>query len=166
MLRGLFTNRGVRNLLAPGLRPGETIHVPTGETMPLWRAAERYQRGRYRGRGRGRRALRDRVIARLGRERPESLGVRAVLANSFERIHRSNLVAMGILPILIPDHAHPARLDLQPGDRIEVHADMEGLVPRGPVAITVLRKGGANESISAVAAVETQAEIDLLRFGG
>ncbi|MDX9861137.1 MAG: aconitate hydratase AcnA, partial [Rhodospirillales bacterium] len=130
MLRGLFTNGSVRNLLAPEIPPGSTVHAGTGEVMPLFRAAERYRTegvstvivaGERYGMG----SSRDWAAKGVG-----LLGVRAVLALSFERIHRSNLIGMGILPLKLPADASPRTLALAPGDEIEVDAPLAGLAPR------------------------------------
>src|SRR6185437_11522460 len=99
MLRGLFTNRSVRNLLGGGISPGATIHARSGDELPLWRAAERY-------------AAEDTPVVIVAGERygmgssrdwaakgVALLGVRAVLALGFERIHRSNLIGMGVVPL-------------------------------------------------------------------
>ena len=94
------------------------------------------------------------------------LGIRAVLANSFERIHRSNLIGMGILPLRFPSGVSPFTLTLVPGDQIEIEAGAESISPRCQVRVRVLRAGGAVESIAATAAVETQLEAELLRAGG
>jgi aconitate hydratase len=94
------------------------------------------------------------------------LGVRAVIAPSFERIHRSNLIGMGILPIRLADGWGPARLALRPGDRIEVDSTPDALAPRAAVPVTIVRASGERESVPATAAVETRFEVELLRDGG
>ena len=128
-MRGLFTNRSVRNLLCPEAPPGWTVHVPSGEPLPLYRAAERYRAegvptiivaGRHYGAG----SSRD-----WAAKGTALLGARAVLANSFERIHRSNLIGMGVLPLELPAEHHPSSLALQPGDRFEFAVDLSQLVP-------------------------------------
>jgi len=166
MLRGLFTNRTVRNELAPAIPPGSTIHAPSGDTLPLWRAAERYRSeglpvlviaGERYGTG----SSRDWAAKGLG-----LLGVRAVLAMSFERIHRSNLIGMGILPLRLPPDRHPSALRLAPGDRIEIDALPERLAPRGAVSVAIHRRGGEVVQFTATAAVETALEVEILRTGG
>ncbi|WP_348771469.1 aconitate hydratase AcnA [Azospirillum sp. SYSU D00513] len=166
MLRGLFTNRAVRNLLDPTLPAGQTIHAPTGERMALWRAAERYaEEGRpvviVAGERYGMGSSRDWAAKGVG-----LLNARAVLAVGFERIHRSNLVGMGILPLRLPAEFHPERLGLKPGDRIEVAAEAEGLTPRAAVPVTIRRASGETQEFTAQAAVETSLEVTLLRMGG
>jgi aconitate hydratase len=166
MVRGLFTNRAVRNLLGPDLTAGLTVHVPSGDRLPAWRAAERYRRegtplvlvaGHRYGAG----SSRD-----WAAKGPALLGVRAVLAASFERIHRSNLVGMGVLPLRLPEGMHPRQLALVPGDRVEVEAAAERLEPRGRVPVRLLRAAEGSSSFEAVAEVETAREVTVLRSGG
>ena len=90
------------------------------------------------------------------------LGVRAVLACSFERIHRSNLIGMGILPVQLT--AGP--LEVQVGDRIQVVAEPDQLAPRAQMSVACLKANGDVVPVEARLAVETQFEIELLRAGG
>ena len=166
MLRGLFTNRSVHNLLDPNLPPGSTLHVGSGSTMPLYLAAQLYESegtslvvvaGERYGTG----SSRDWAAKGLW-----LLGVRAVLAQSFERIHRSNLIGMGILPLQLP-----MQLDLSRHDTLEVRADPAMLAPGGQVPVVIRRAGVAGatateQSFMAMAAIETALEIELLAEGG
>ena len=166
MLRAAFHNRSVRNALAPHAPVAHTLHVPSGEVVPLWEAAARYQQANQpvvivAGHRYGTGSSRD--WAAKGQR---LLGVRAVIASSFERIHRSNLIGMGILPLRLPEGTGPAELALQPGDRIEIDAAPEQLKPRGAIAATILRADGTHAPLALTAAVETRFEIDLLRDGG
>jgi aconitate hydratase len=161
MLRGLFANSSVRNLLAPNIPPGSTIHAATGDILPLRLAAERYHAAResvvvIAGERYGTGSSRDWAAKGLW-----LLGVRAVLALSFERIHRSNLIGMGILPIVLPE-----RLALTVGDTIAINADPEDVVPRATVSISIQRLTGKTESFTAAVAVETALEVTLLKDGG
>ncbi|MBS0339460.1 MAG: aconitate hydratase AcnA [Proteobacteria bacterium] len=166
MVRGAFHSKTLRNLLAPGVPVAHTVHAPSGQVMPLYDAARRYASdgdavvlvaGERYGTG----SSRD--WAAKGQR---LLGIRAVLANSFERIHRSNLVGMGILPLKFPAGVTPATLNLVLGDRISVEAAPENLSPRCSVEVRVLRADGSAQTLMATAAVETQLEVDLLRKGG
>jgi Aconitase A len=94
------------------------------------------------------------------------LGTRAVLASSFERIHRSNLIGMGILPLRLPADRHPETLRLQPGDQIVIDADPGRISPRAPVPVTIRRASGVSETFIAFAAIETGLEVEILRGGG
>jgi aconitate hydratase len=166
MVRGLFTNKSVRNLLDPQIAPGFTIHVGSGEQLPLFRVAERYA-------GEGASVV---VVAGerygMGSSRDWAakgvslLGARAVLASSFERIHRSNLIGMGILPLRLPAGRHPSTLHLRPGDRILIDADAAKVGPRCPVTVTIQRASGESETFIAIAAIETGLEVAILRGGG
>jgi aconitate hydratase len=166
MLRGLFTNRSVRNLLGPHVAPGATIHAGSAEQMPLWRAAERYGREGHSvvilaGERYGMGSSRDWAAKGVA-----LLGTRAVLALGFERIHRSNLIGMGILPLRLPPGCAPARLSLTPGDRLAIEAEPEQILPRSRIPVRILRATGDSEAFDAVAAVETSLEVDILRAGG
>ncbi len=164
MLRGLFTNRSVRNLLAPGIDPGSTIHAGSGEALPLWRAAERYEAdgeavvivaGERYGMG---------VVAGLGGQgrgaarRPRGAGARLRADPPL------NLIGMGVLPLRLA--RHPAELGLAPGDRLAIEADPDRLAPRAAVPVTLHRATGGTEALQATAAVETTLEIEILRAGG
>lgn len=165
MLRGLFTNRSVRNLLGPDIAAGSTIHAGSGEPLPLWRAAERYAAestplvivaGERYGMG----SSRDWAAKGVA-----LLGVRAVLALGFERIHRSNLIGMGVLPLRLPPQWSPARLALTADDIIRIDATMERIEPRGRVPICIERRTGC-VTLEATLAVETSSEVELLLAGG
>lgn len=166
MVRGLFTNRAVKNLLREGVPPGSTVHHPSTDVLPLWRAAERY-------------GAEERAVVIVAGERygmgssrdwaakgVALLGVRAVLASSFERIHRSNLVNMGILPLLLPANCRPEALDLRPDDEIVIAAPAETLRPRAQVPVTIRRANGPSLDFIAAAAVETRQEVEILKGGG
>lgn len=166
MVRDLFTNKAVRNRIVDGLAPGTTLHVPSGEVMPLWQAAERYRaEGRsvviVAGERYGMGSSRDWAAKGVA-----LLGVRAVLATSFERIHRSNLIGMGILPLRLPSGTKPEALRLVAGDLIEVDAHADTISPRGTVPIRLLRMSGAAEPMQAIAAIETASEKETLIAGG
>jgi len=166
MMRAAFHSKTLNNLLAPQAPVAHTLHVPSGDVEPIWEVAQRYrQEGQsvvlLAGERYGMGSSRD--WAAKGQR---LLGIRAVLAVSFERIHRSNLIGMGILPLKFPEGIGPASLRLRPGDRVEIHAPSESLAPRAPVDVKILRKNGSVESLQATAAVETLLEVALLRTGG
>ena len=135
MLRGLFTNRNVVNLLGEAIPPGSTI-LPDGEVLPLWQAAARYREAgeavvivagdRY-----GMGSSRD-----WAAKGAALLGARAVLAASFERIHRANLIGMGVLPLRLPQGVTPQTLALTVHDMVEIDADPARITPRGEVPVT------------------------------
>jgi aconitate hydratase len=166
MMRAAFHNKALRNLLAPGAAVAHTLHVPSGELQPIWEVADRYHAAGesvviVAGERYGMGSSRD--WAAKGQR---LLGVRAVLACSFERIHRSNLIGMGILPLRLPAGVNPSTLALQPGDRIDVDAPSAALQVRACVAVRIIRMDGRVERFDAAAAVETGLEVELLRAGG
>lgn len=166
MMRAAFYSKSLVNLLCPEAPVGHTRHAPSGGIEPIWAAAARYaQAGQpvvlVAGERYGTGSSRD--WAAKGQR---LLGIRAVLAVSFERIHRSNLIGMGILPLRLPEGVTPASLRIRSGDRIDIDADPAALTPRGAVPVRILRAGGGTETLLAAAAVETRLEIRLLRMGG
>ena len=166
MMRAAFHSKTLRNLLKPDVPVAHTLHVPSATVAPIWEVAARYREAGesvvlVAGERYGTGSSRD--WAAKGQR---LLGIRAVLAVSFERIHRSNLVGMGILPLRLPHALHPQILKLLPGDRIEIDASPHALAARGEVPVRVLRADGSVDAFSATAAVETQLEVELLRDGG
>ncbi len=166
MMRAAFYSKSLRNLLCPTAPVGHTLHAPSGRLEPIWEAADHYAKASQpvvlvAGARFGTGSSRD--WAAKGQR---LLGIRAVLAVSIERIHRSNLIGMGILPLRLPEGVTPATLQLQPGDRIEIDAEAAVLAPRAAVPVRILRAGGGIEALTAAAAVETRLELRLLQMGG
>jgi aconitate hydratase len=166
MMRAAFYSKTLVNRLAPKIPVGCTLHVPSGDVQPIWEVAQRYRAAGdpmvlVAGERYGMGSSRD--WAAKGQR---LLGIRAVLAVTFERIHRSNLIGMGVLPLRLPAGVNPQTLELAPGDRIEVEAPPEALSPRCTISIRVVRADGSIERMAATAAVETQLEVELLREGG
>jgi aconitate hydratase len=164
MLRGLYTNRSVRNLLDTALPAGTTRHAGSLTVLPLWQAAARYQEENaavivVAGERYGTGSSRDWAAKGLW-----LLGVRAVLAVSFERIHRSNLIGMGILPLNLPAQFSPTELALAAGDTLDIDAQL--VTPGAPVPVAIRRNDGSITEFVAHAAVETALEAELLRAGG
>jgi len=161
MVRGLFENRNAANLLLDGRPASRTLHAPSGEEGPLWEIAERYKEedrsvvivaGQRYGAG----SSRDWAAKGVA-----LLGARAVIAKSFERIHRTNLIGMGVLPICIGT-SWP--LSFEADDTINI--DTTHIEPRGSVPISLIKSNGETISIPARAAVETEQEIETLWAGG
>jgi aconitate hydratase len=166
MIRAAFYNKTLANRLKPDLPIAHTLHVPSGDVMPIFEAASRYRRdgdsvvliaGERYGTG----SSRD--WAAKGQR---LLGIRAVLAVSFERIHRSNLIGMGVLPIRLPRGVTPDTMNIQPGDQLEIDASAAALVPRCAIPVRITRDAGGIETFIGTAVVETQLEVSLLRAGG
>lgn len=166
MMRAAFYNKTLVNLLEPGMPTAHTLHVPSGDVLPVFEVAQRYRdagdavvlvAGERYGTG----SSRD--WAAKGQR---LLGIRAVIAVSFERIHRSNLIGMGILPLRMPQGVNPRTLAIRPGDKIDIRAMPADLAPRCTIPVRIVRSDGSVETFDATAAVETQLETELLRRGG
>jgi aconitate hydratase len=165
MMRGTFANIRLRNQLAPGTEGGVTRHLPDGEQMPIYDAAMRYTQegvplvvlaGKEYGSGSSRDWAAKGTLL---------LGVRAVLAESFERIHRSNLVGMGVLPLQFADGESVASLGLTGEEEFEILgvADPVNAGEAPPREVTV--KAGDQEFTARVR-IDTPKEADYFRHGG
>src|SRR2546422_7792359 len=141
MMRGTFANIRLRNLLAPGTEGGWTLHLPDGEKMTIFNAAMKYQKEKtplvvLAGKEYGSGSSRD-----WAAKGTLLLGVRAVLAESFERIHRSNLIGMGVLPLQFLPGESAASLGLTGRETFDIEGVATGLAPGK--RLTVLADGGA-----------------------
>ncbi|MFC3053212.1 aconitate hydratase AcnA [Kordiimonas pumila] len=166
MIRGLFNNRSVVNMLAETIPAGQTVHAPSGELMPLWLAADRYRQGGdsvviVAGERYGMGSSRDWAAKGV-----YLLGVRAVLALSFERIHRSNLINMGIIPLILPVELAPANMKLCSSDTISVGAAEANLTTHADIECRIISQSKGERIFFARAAIETQAEVETLKMGG
>ncbi|WP_174293307.1 aconitate hydratase AcnA, partial [Sphingomonas bacterium] len=165
MMRGTFANIRIRNEMIPGVEGGMTKYVPTGEVMAIYDAAMRYKAegtplvviaGKEYGTG----SSRD-----WAAKGTNLLGVRAVIAESFERIHRSNLVGMGVLPLQFPDGIDRKSLRLDGSETFSI-ADVAALRPRQTVSVTMKRADGSEESFSARCRIDTVNELEYFLNGG
>jgi aconitate hydratase len=166
MIRGTFANIRLRNRMAPGTEGGWTKHQPSGEVMPIHLAAERYAAERVplivvAGAEYGTGSSRD-----WAAKGTRLLGVRAVIANSFERIHRSNLVYLGVLPLQFPEGTTPETLGL---DGTETF-DITGIAPMPASACripcTIRRADGRQEQLTLLCRLDTPFEVECFRHGG
>ena len=166
MARGTFGNIRLRNLLAPGTEGGWTRHLPDGERMTVYDAATRYQAdgvpllvvaGAEYGSG----SSRD-----WAAKGPCMLGIRAVLAESFERIHRSNLVGMGILPLEFVPGETRERLELTGEETYTISGIAEALCPRKALTVTATAADGHERSFEVVARIDTPVELAYYHHGG
>ncbi|GIU86968.1 MAG: hypothetical protein KatS3mg009_1483 [Acidimicrobiia bacterium] len=164
MMRGTFANVRLRNRLAPGTEGGVTLHLPDGEQMTIYDAAMRYAdegvplvvlAGKEYGSG----SSRD-----WAAKGSRLLGIRAVIAESFERIHRSNLVGMGVLPLQLPDGRSVASLGLTGHEVFSIHG-LAALAADGPLPREVVVRAGDVE-FRAVARIDTPFERDVFLGGG
>ena len=166
MIRGLFTNKSVVNHLGADIPPGSTVDAMSGEIVPLYVAAERYAEAEessvvFAGKRYGQGSSRDWAAKGLA-----LLGVRAVLASSFERIHRTNLIGMGILPLRLQDEIESTALGLRPSDRVRINADLSQLRADLSVPVKILRDGAEIVRLTAFAEVKTDLEFRQLEIGG
>ncbi len=166
MERGAFDNPRLANALASGELGGVTRHMPSGERLSIYEAAQRYRAegvplvivaGHEWGTG----SSRD-WAARA----PALLGVRAVIARSFERIHRSNLVGMGILPCELPVDVGPADLQLVGDELIDIEGLDDGVQPGMALTLSVHRNGRAAQRLPVKLRVDTLLEAHYVRAGG
>ena len=165
MMRGTFANIRIRNEMVAGTEGGMTRHYPGGETMPIYDAAMRYKAAGvplvvFGGREYGMGSSRD-----WAAKGTMLLGIKAVVAESFERIHRSNLVGMGVLPLLFPSGTTRHTLGLI-GDEVIDIVGLEALQPRMRLAMRVHRAGGDVDEVSLICRVDTADEVNYYRHGG
>jgi len=166
MIRGTFANIRLRNELTPEREGGFTRHQPSGETMTVFDAAERYRAecvGAVVVAGRNYGCGSSRDWAAKG---TRLLGVRAVIAESFERIHRSNLVGMGVLPLEFPPGVTRHSLGLTGDETFDIDDVGAALVPGATVPVRLRRASGATETVALVSRVDTRREAEWLRHGG
>jgi len=165
MVRGTFANIRLRNRLVPGKEGYYTIHLPDGEEMTIYGASVRYQQegvpllviaGKEYGSG----SSRD-----WAAKGPLLLGVRAVIAESFERIHRSNLVGMGVLPLEFKPGETRELLGLTGREIFSVEG-VASLSPKKPVTVHAKSEDGKVKTFTAVARVDTPEEVLYYRHGG
>ena len=166
LMRGTFANIRIRNSLAPGTEGGVTVHLPSGEQMSIYDAAMQYVdegvpsiviAGAEYGSG----SSRD-----WAAKGPLLLGVRAVLVESFERIHRSNLVGMGVLPLEFMAGENAESLGLTGREVYDITGLSDDLQPLQDVTVTATDEDGNVRSFSATVRIDTPVEIDYYRNGG
>jgi len=166
MVRGTFANIRLKNLMVPGVEGGVTIHVPSGERMDVYDAAERYKAegtplvviaGKEYGSG----SSRD-----WAAKGPLLLGIRAAIAETYERIHRSNLLGMGVLPLQFKSGQNAESLGLTGKERLTITGISGKLTPRQDVTVEVERPDGTKTSFVATARLDTPVEINYYRNGG
>ena len=165
MMRGTFGNIRLRNLLAPGTEGGWTLHQPSGEKMSIYDAAMRYQQegvplvvlaGKEYGTGSSRDWAAKGTLL---------LGARAVIAESYERIHRSNLAGMGVLPLEYLPGQTAESLGLNGHESFMIEG-VTTLTPRAKLRVRAREDGGKEKTFEAIARVDTPEEINYYRHGG
>ena len=165
MERGTFANIRIKNLILPGVEGSQTRHYPDGEQMTIFEAAQRYKRdgvdtvilaGKEYGTG----SSRD-----WAAKGPLLLGVKAVIAESFERIHRSNLAGMGVLPLQFLAKDNPKDLGLDGSELISFQG-LNALTPGGMISVTAHKKGGVTVKFLVKVLLNSEAEVKLWQNGG
>ncbi len=166
MVRGTFANIRLKNAMVPGVEGGVTVHVPSGERMAIYDAAERYK------------AAGTPLVVLAGKEYGSGssrdwaakgtllLGVRAVIAESYERIHRSNLVGMGVLPLQFLPGQNVESLGLGGQEALTIRGIAGGLRPRQELRVELVRADGSRGSFAAIARLDTAVEIGYYANGG
>jgi aconitate hydratase len=166
MVRGTFANIRLKNMLAPGTEGGVTLHLPDGGRMSIYDAAMRYHKegvplmilaGKEYGSGSSRDWAAKGTLL---------LGVRAVLAETYERIHRSNLVGMGVLPLQYREGESASTLGLTGQEVFSVAGLSDGIRPRSEVTVTAVAPGGAKKTFTAIARLDSAVEVNYYRNGG
>ncbi|OAN15829.1 aconitate hydratase AcnA [Exiguobacterium undae] len=165
MMRGTFANIRIRNQVAPGTEGGFTTYWPTGETMAMYDAAMKYKEDGtglviLAGKDYGMGSSRD-----WAAKGTNLLGVKAVIAESFERIHRSNLVMMGVLPLQYAAGTSAESLGLTGEEAISIAID-ESVRPRDVVEVTATAADGKVTKFEAIARFDSEVDIDYYRHGG
>lgn len=166
MVRGTFANIRIRNAMTPGIEGGVTRYLPTGEQMSIYDASMKYQASKtplviLAGTEYGTGSSRD-----WAAKGTLQLGIKAVIAVSYERIHRSNLVGMGVLPLQFLDGQTAQSLGLTGEEVFDIPSLSDALLPRSKVTVTATSTSGAVKSFEALVRIDTPVEIDYYRNGG
>ena len=168
MLRGTFANVRIKNLMIPGSEGGVTVHFGEtgGEQMSIYDAAMQYQAdgtplivlaGEEYGTG----SSRD-----WAAKGTQLLGVKAVVAKSFERIHRANLAGMGVLPIQFKDGQGAADFNLDGSERFDLLGLENGITPQQDVTLAIRRADGSSQNVAVKLRLDTPIEIEYFQAGG
>jgi len=166
MIRGTFGNVRIRNLMLENREGGYTVHVPSGDELTIYDAAMRYQSegtpllilaGQEYGTGSSRDWAAKGTLL---------LGVKAVIAESYERIHRSNLVGMGVLPLQFEEGDTPQSLGLTGRETFDILGISEGLEPHARLTVVVRTDDGQETSFSTVARLDSEVDVEYYRNGG
>ncbi len=165
MMRGTFANIRIRNEMTPGIEGGVTRYLPTGEIMPIYEASMLYQQeaqalvviaGKEYGTG----SSRD-----WAAKGTNLLGVKAVITESFERIHRSNLIGMGVLPLQFEEGTTRKTLELDGSERITIAVNND-LQAGSKLAVVINRADGREERLNVLCRIDTTNELEYYRHGG
>jgi aconitate hydratase len=166
MIRGAFANVRIKNLMVQPTEGGMTIHHPDREMMTIFDAAMRYRDEKtplviFAGEEYGAGSSRD-----WAAKGSRLLGVRAVIARSFERIHRGNLVGMGVAPLQFPEGVSAQSLGLDGSETFDLAGVGAGITPRGRLSLIIHRSSGQVEEVPVTLRIDTAIEVDYYRHGG
>jgi aconitate hydratase len=166
MTRGTFANIRLRNLLAPGTEGGLTTHLPSLQVMPIFDAAMKYHSENVplivlAGKDYGMGSSRD-----WAAKGAQLLGLKAVIAEGFERIHRSNLVGMGVLPLVYKHPHNRQTLNLTGHERFDIPALHDSLKPGHELTVVATDDNGRQTQFPVLCRIDTPVEIEYYRHGG
>jgi aconitate hydratase len=166
MTRGTFANVRIKNLMVPGTEGGVTVHQPDGERMSIYDAAMKYQSEGvplmvFAGQEYGTGSSRD-----WAAKGTRLLGVGAVIAQSFERIHRSNLVGMGVLPCQFKEGTNAQSLKLAGSETFDLEGLEKGITARQELTLVIHRANGETERIPVILRIDTPIEVEYYLHGG
>jgi aconitate hydratase len=166
MMRGTFANIRIKNQMVPGVEGGVTIHYPDKEQMPIYDAAMRYKQEKvplvvFAGKEYGTGSSRD-----WAAKGTVLLGVRAVIAQSFERIHRSNLVGMGVLPLVFEEGTSWQTLGLTGAEQVTIRGIEGELRPRQTLTAEIEMADGSKKQVPLICRIDTLDELEYFKNGG
>jgi len=166
MMRGTFANIRIKNQMVPGVEGGVTVHYPDKQQMPIYDAAMRYKAEGiplvvFAGKEYGTGSSRD-----WAAKGTNLLGIRAVIAQSFERIHRSNLVGMGVLPLVFEEGTSWQSLGLKGDERVTIRGLTTDLKPRQRLFAEITSAEGKVQRVPLICRIDTLEELDYFRNGG
>ncbi len=165
MMRGTIANGRIKNIMMGGKEGGNTIHYPSGETMSIFDAAMRYKTEAvplvvFAGKEYGTGSSRD-----WAAKGTRLLGIRAAIAQSFERIHRSNLVGMGVLPLVFEEGTSWQSLGITGKETVTIRG-LSGLKPRQKLLVTIAAAEGKTRDVEVLCRIDTEEELLYYRHGG
>ena len=166
MMRGTFANIRIKNQMVPGVEGGVTVHYPSGERLSIYDAAMRYKREHvplvvFAGKEYGTGSSRD-----WAAKGTMLLGIRAVVAQSFERIHRSNLVGMGVIPLTFENGTSWQTLGLKGDEIVTIRGIATGLKPRQKFTAEIKSADGSLKAVPLLCRIDTLDELDYFKNGG
>jgi aconitate hydratase A / 2-methylisocitrate dehydratase len=166
MMRGTFANIRIKNQMVPGVEGGVTVHYPSKQTMPIYDAAMRYKQEKvplvvFAGKEYGTGSSRD-----WAAKGTNLLGIRAVICQSFERIHRSNLIGMGVLPLVFDENTSWQSIGLKGDEQVTIRGVHGDLKPRQRLIAEIVAPDGGLKRVPLVCRIDTLDELEYFKNGG